>query len=125
MRLGRGHLGDREGQAQVHHRDDHGGDEHAAPAAGPHPQVPARELARDHRSDPQRPQREHPRIALEPAFLEIAVLDLLVADAAAHWFAHDRPSAMAMDAKGAPRVRRETSPGRNVRSPAPTAGHYF
>ena len=64
VRQRRRHLGEAEDQAEIHDRDDDGGDEQAAPAAGADAEVPAGEVARDHRADAERPQRPDARVAL-------------------------------------------------------------
>ena len=68
----RAHLGDREGQAQIHDGDDDAGHQHAAPATGGKAEIPAREMAGDHRADAQRPERPDAGIALQAALFEVA-----------------------------------------------------
>ncbi len=82
VRHGRAHLGEREGEAEIHDGDENGGDQHAAPAAGGETEVPAGEVSGDHRADAERPQQPHAGVTLQAARLEVSVFDLLVRYAA-------------------------------------------
>ena len=82
MRQSRAHLGDRIGEAEIHDRDDDGGDEHAAPAAHGEAEVPPREVAGDDRADAKCPQREDSSVTLKLALLEIIFRGDMIRDPA-------------------------------------------
>ena len=92
VRHGRAHLGEREGQPEIHDGDENGGDQHAAPAAGGEAEVPTGEVSRDHRANAERPQEPHAGVAFEAARFEVCVVDLLIRYAA-RLLLHDKPPA--------------------------------
>ena len=81
MRERRRHLGDTEDEAEIHDHDEESGHQHAAPAAGGEPEIPARIVTRDNGAYAERPKRPDAGVAPKSPFLEIGRVRLAVDDA--------------------------------------------
>ena len=80
MRQRRRHFGEREGQPEIHDRNDDRREEHRAEALR-QSEIPTGIMAGDDRADAERPERPDARITLQPPRLEIGVVYRCVGDA--------------------------------------------
>src|SRR5207248_8004354 len=97
---------DAETQSVVHRRDEDGGDQESAEAAGTQAQVPPVEVARDDGGDPQRPQRPEGCVSLQQPFRKVAGPRLLVSNRTdpAPFLSHVRTSSSRMTPGHEPQV---------------------
>src|SRR5918992_1685206 len=80
------HLGDGEGEAEVHHADDDRGDEHSTPTALQQATVPAGEVPGDDRAHTERPEVPDIGVTCERALAEIRGVARGIPHAASHAF---------------------------------------
>ena len=81
MRQGGRHLRQTEAEADIHKADDHAGDQQSAETTGCQAEIPAGEMAGDHRADAKGPEGPDAGLAPQRAIFEILLADGFVFDA--------------------------------------------
>src|SRR5918998_6439777 len=111
------HLGDGEGEPEIHHADDDRGDEHSTPTALQQATVPSGEMSGDDRAHAERPEMPDVGVTCEQSLAEVGGVAGGVPYAASrafHWLLldHDNILRNARRIAGLRRGRRALPPHR-------------